>query len=61
MLNIGLSTYSMQKEIDSGRMDVIEVMRFAHEIGASNIELVPLVTRFITMKQVNLTIRSSGR
>ncbi len=41
MLNIGLSTYSMQKEIDSGRMDVIEVMRFAHEIGASNIELVP--------------------
>jgi sugar phosphate isomerase/epimerase len=31
----------MQKAIDSGRMDVIEVMRFAKEIGASNVELVP--------------------
>jgi sugar phosphate isomerase/epimerase len=41
MLKIGLSTYSMQKAIDSGRMDVIEVMRFAKEIGASNVELVP--------------------
>ncbi|MGI6742334.1 MAG: sugar phosphate isomerase/epimerase family protein [Eubacteriales bacterium] len=41
MLNIGLSTYSMQKAIDSGQMNVIEVMRFAKEIGASNIELVP--------------------
>ena len=42
MLKIGLSTYSMQKAIDSGRMDVIEVMRLAKEIGASKVELVPL-------------------
>lgn len=38
---IGLTNYSMNANINSGKMSVLDVMRFAKEKGAGHIELVP--------------------
>lgn len=40
-MKIGLSSYSMVNRIEDGSMTVINVMRFAKEIGAECFELVP--------------------
>lgn len=38
---IGLTSYSMNANIMSGKMSILDVMRFAKEKGAGHIELVP--------------------
>ena len=40
-VKIGLSTYSLQQEIDSGRMTLPEVLTWMGEQGADHAELVP--------------------
>ncbi len=41
MFSIGLSSYSLSRAINDGRMDVLKAMEFAAEHGAQNFEIVP--------------------
>jgi len=45
-MNIGLSSYSLDREIESGRMTLGQVMDFAVAQGAQCMELVPFAFRF---------------
>lgn len=41
-MKIGLSSYSLNANIRSGKMDVLDAMRFAKEKGAEHFEIVPI-------------------
>ncbi|MBO5802795.1 MAG: sugar phosphate isomerase/epimerase, partial [Lentisphaeria bacterium] len=41
MIKIGLSSYSMSRAINDGRMDVFQVMDYIVENGGKHMEIVP--------------------
>ena len=45
-MRIGLSSYSLDREIESGRMNIFEAIDWAAENGAECMELVPFAFRF---------------
>ena len=45
-MKLGLSSYSLDREIESGRMTLFEVIDWAAAQGAQCLELVPFAFRF---------------